>query len=101
MKHQLGLVVLIVAMVVLAIACGETRPERGCQWFAELVDDVALSVTQPQRILDGVSGESVVENIDNPLFERLPGESAAENSTRMALDLGVSGLDGIRRQCDP
>ncbi len=72
--------------IALATACGsETLPERGCQQFAELVDDVALSANQPRRFLEGVSGESVSIMIEFPNSRGDLVSSEARCSTRFAL----------------
>ena len=88
-----AIIVIALALMFAMVGCsGETLPERGCQRFAELMDDVALSVNQPQRLLDAVSGESVSIMIDSPEFQRRPGESEAEQSTRFALSTGKSAV---------
>ena len=95
MVHQLGIRLILIALIALATACGSKTlpaPERGCQRFAELVDDVALSVSQPQRMLDRVSGESVHAVLGSPEFERRYGEGEAERSTRFALYLGRTSV---------
>lgn len=78
-------------LVVLA-ACSPSPVQRGCERFAQIVDDVALSARQPQRLLEEVSGEILVSQINNPRFEKLPGESEAERSTRFVYAQNADAL---------
>ena len=58
----------VTALAVVFVACGPTQTQQGCQRFAEIVDDVALSLAQPQRVLDLVTVETLESSIRNPHF---------------------------------
>ena len=81
----------VFGLVILA-ACSPSPVERGCERFAQLVDDVALSGHQPQRLLEDVSGEVLVSQLNNPRFEKRPGESESERSTRLVYSQNASTL---------
>ena len=71
------------------VSCSSPSPtERGCQRYTDLVDDIAISLQYPGRLLDGISGEVIHGQVDNPEFNILPGESEAERDIRFGLRLG-------------
>ena len=82
----------ISAKIVLLVSCSPSPAERGCQLFAELVDDVAESLTVPGRMLDSISGEEIVSQLNNPEFELRPGESEEARSRRFAIAMGASAV---------
>ena len=82
--------VMVWASLFALIGCSPRPAAIGCEKFAELVDDVALSTRQPGRLLDGISGEAIAQTIGYAEFLEQEGLSNEEVSRRYSLWLGGS-----------